>query len=87
MPILPRQAADTTNCVDTISNCRWASKCLIIQAKASWRQSDQSCALALAGVRARGEEDGSRVLDVARLGTSAVLAHIKALLWAGTSAS
>ena len=53
----------------------------IVQAKASWRQSDQSCALALAGVQARGEEERSRILDVAKLGTNAVLARIKALLW------
>ena len=49
-------------------------------AAASWRSSDQSCALPLHGVQARGEEQGSRALDVASLSTAAILARIKALL-------
>ena len=47
----------------------------------SWRHSDQSCALPLWAVKERGEEHGSRALDVAHLDTIVVLAQIRTLLW------
>ena len=48
---------------------------------ASWRHSDQTCALPLSVVRMRGEEHGSRALDVASLNASAIVAAIEAVLW------
>lgn len=48
---------------------------------ASWRASDQSCALPLHIVQERGQEIGSRALNLSQLSTSMVLAHIKKLLW------
>ena len=48
---------------------------------ASWRSSDQGCALPLHDVQQRKEEAGSCALNVSQLSTSMVLAHIKELLW------
>lgn len=48
---------------------------------ASWRTSDQGCALPLRYVQEREEEAGSRALDVSQLSTTAILARIKELLW------
>ena len=50
------------------------------RANASWRSSNQRCALSIAGVQAKGEERGSRVFDAATLGPDEIVARVKALL-------
>ena len=77
--VCPTTAANltaSTNGLQTYNNTYYVPK-----GNASWRSSNQKCALSIEGVQGKGEEAGSRVVDVATITSASVVEMIKALLW------
>ena len=74
--------ATSTNLTAGTSDLRTYNNTYYVpKANATWRSSNQKCALSIEDVQKQGEERGSRVVDVAALGASGVVAMIESLLW------